>query len=128
MKGGHIMINSVGQVGIPVKNIERATAFYQGTLELPLLFYTDTMAFLQSGDVRILLTLPEKQEYDHPSSVVYFNVENTRTAYLELRNKGVEVSGEPHVVSKMGDVETWMCFFKDSEGNTHAFMSEEKAE
>jgi hypothetical protein len=31
---------------------------------------------------------------------------------------------EPHIVAKMGQIETWMAFFKDGEDNTHAIMSE----
>ena len=69
-------IQHVGQVGIPVKDIGRATQFYQETLQLPLLFQTDTMAFFQLNDLRLMLALPEKEEFAHPSSVLYFNVEN----------------------------------------------------
>ncbi|WP_102264692.1 VOC family protein [Mesobacillus jeotgali] len=117
-------VQKVGQIGIPVKNIERATAFYQETLGLPLLFNTDTMAFFDCEGVRLLLTLPENEQFAHPSSVIYLQVEDIKAKYEELLSGGVNFIGEPHVVAKIGDTETWMVFFKDTEENTHAFMSE----
>ena len=44
--------------------------------------------------------------------------------YEDLVNKNVTFIDEPHVVAKIGQTETWMVFFKDTEDNTHAFMSE----
>lgn len=117
-------IQKIGQIGIPVKNIERATAFYQEKLGLPLLFNTDTMAFFECEGVRLLLTLPENEQFAHPSSVIYLQVEDIKAKYEELLSGGVNFVGEPHVVAKVGDTETWMVFFKDTEDNTHAFMSE----
>ena len=117
------IIKHVGQVGIPVKNIGRATQFYKEILQLPLLFQTDTMAFFQLNDLRLMLALPEKEEFAHPSSVLYFNVENIQDVFNRLKD-AVPFVGQPHVVTKIGQTETWMVFFKDTEDNTHAFMSE----
>lgn len=116
-------IQHVGQVGIPVKDIARATQFYQETLQLHLLFQTDTMAFFQLNDLRLMLTLPEKEEFAHPSSVLYFNVDNIQDVFDQFKEI-VSFVGQPHVVTKIGTTETWMVFFKDTEDNTHAFMSE----
>ncbi|CAM3851280.1 VOC family protein [Mesobacillus thioparans] len=117
-------IQKIGQIGIPVKNIERATAFYQEKLGLTLLFNTDTMAFFDCDGVRLLLTLPENEQFAHPSSVLYFQVGDLKAKYEELLSAGVNFVGEPHVVAKIGNTETWMVFFMDSEENTHAFISE----
>lgn len=116
-------IQYVGQIGIPVKDIARATQFYKETLQLPLLFQTDTMAFFQLNELRLMLALPEKEEFAHPSSVVYFQVSNIQNVFEQLKDV-VAFIGKPHVVTKMGQTETWMVFFKDTEDNTHAFMSE----
>lgn len=117
-------IQGVGQIGIPVKDVERAVQFYQNALGLSLLFSTETMAFFESGGLRLLLSLPEKPEFAHPSSVIYFKVDNINSAYEAFIGKGVTFVGAPHPVAKMGQTETWMAFFQDTEGNTHALMSE----
>ncbi|MDD1501336.1 VOC family protein [Lysinibacillus sp. CNPSo 3705] len=117
-------IQSVGQIGIPVKELDRAIHFYKEKLGLSLLFNTDSMAFFDCNGLRLLLTLPEKDEFIYSSSIIYFQVENLSMTYEDLVNKNVTFIDEPHVVAKMGQTETWMVFFKDTEDNTHAFMSE----
>lgn len=86
-------VQKIGQIGIPVKNIERATAFYQEKLGLPLLFNTDTMAFFDCEGVRLLLTLPENEQFAHPSSVIYLQVEDIKAKYEELLSGGVNFIG-----------------------------------
>ncbi|WP_456272927.1 VOC family protein [Bacillus sp. AK031] len=120
-------IQKVGQIGIPVKDIERARQFYQEQLGLSLLFHTDSMAFFECNGMRLMLTLPEKEEFAAASSVIYFEAGDIKAAYEDLYQKGISFIDEPHVVAKMGAVETWMAFFKDSEDNIHALMSEEEA-
>src|SRR5437588_2736202 len=58
------------QVPIHVHDRERAPRFYRDRLGLPLLFTTGGMAFLDCGGVRLMLTRPEKPEFDHASSVL----------------------------------------------------------
>ena len=117
-------IKNVGQIGIPVKDIQRAMDFYQNKLGLTLLFNTDIMAFFDCDGLRLMLTLPEKEAFDHPSSVIYFLVYNINDTYKDLESKNVVFLDKPHMVTRMGQTETWMVFFKDTEDNTHALMSE----
>ncbi|MBS4200931.1 VOC family protein [Bacillus sp. FJAT-49732] len=117
-------MQKIGQIGVPVQNLIRALSFYKDSLELPLLFNTDTMAFFECNGIRLLLSLPEKEEFAHPSSVIYFQVANIHNTYEKLKAKGVTFIDEPHLIAKMESVETWMAFFKDTEDNTHAIMSE----
>ena len=126
--GGIIMetnvIQKIGQIGVPVKNVENAIEFYKEVLGLSLLFSTERMAFFECNGQRLLLSLPEKNEFANSSSVIYFQVEDIKKTFEELLEKGVSFIDQPHVVAKMGNTETWMAFFKDTEGNTHALMSE----
>ncbi|MBD8038165.1 VOC family protein [Solibacillus sp. A46] len=118
------MIQKIGQIGVPIKNMENAIAFYKDKLGLPVLFSTDSMAFFECSGQRLLLSIPEKEGFANSSSVIYFQVEDIKEAYKELIGKGVFFNDEPHIVAKMEHTETWMAFFKDSEDNTHALMSE----
>ncbi|MFS0556324.1 VOC family protein [Brevibacillus sp. 179-C9.3 HS] len=118
------LIQKVGQIGIPVKNLEKAIHFYKEQLGLPLLFQTSNMAFFDCNGLRLMLSLPEKEQFAHASSVVYFQVEDIQSAFEALKNKDVTFIDQPHLVAKMGQTETWMTFFKDTEENTHALVSE----
>ena len=57
-----------------------------------------------------------------PSFIFTWNI--FKQAYEEYKEKGIVFIDEPHIVAKMGQTETWMAFFKDTEDNTHALMSE----
>ncbi|MEH7237985.1 VOC family protein [Bacillus sp. JJ1562] len=116
-------IQKINQIGVPVKDVNRAVTFYMG-LGLPLLFSTDSMAFFDCNGTRVLLSLPEKEEYSQASSVIYFQVENINETYEKFSDDGISFIDEPHIVAKTERTETWMTFFKDTEGNTHAFISE----
>ncbi|WP_370569936.1 VOC family protein [Sporosarcina sp. resist] len=117
-------LKSIGQIGIPAKDINRAILFYKDLLELPLLFNTDTMAFFDCDGIRLMLSLPEKEQFTNASSVLYFQVDEITASYSQMKEKGVSFIDKPHVVAKMDSTETWMVFFNDTEGNTHALMSE----
>ena len=51
-------------------------------------------------------------------------MKNIKKTYESLVSQGVTFNDEPHVVARMGQTETWMTFFKDTEENTHALMCE----
>jgi len=114
----------IGQIAVNVENVERAVEFYKEVIGLPLLFETNGLAFFQCGDTRLLLSRPETEAFDHPSSVLYFTVDDLQSEVARMEAAGATFIDEPHMVAKMGNTETWMAFFKDTEGNTHAIMSE----
>jgi len=119
-----IGISRIGQISINVHDLDRSAAFYRDTLGLPLLFTAGGMAFFDCGGVRLMLARPEKPEFDHPSSIFYFTVPDIKDAHRRLSDKGVRFEGEPHIVAQMPTCDLWMGFFRDSEGNFMALMSE----
>jgi predicted enzyme related to lactoylglutathione lyase len=117
-------IQGLGQVAVPVRDISRAVAFYRDTLELPLLFQAGNMAFFAVGGMRLMLSVPEKPEFDHTASILYYNIPDIHAAYELLLERGVEFRGKPHPVGKLGSAETWLAFCSDPDGNLLAIMSE----
>jgi methylmalonyl-CoA/ethylmalonyl-CoA epimerase len=120
-----IGITHLGQVAINAKDVERAVAFYKNVLGLKLLFKAPPgLAFFDCGGVRLMLDHAEKPEFDHPSSILYFAVSDIETAYAKLKANGVGFEDEPHVIAHMPTHDLWMTFFRDSEENLMALMSE----
>lgn len=118
-------ISQIGQISVNVQDLDRAVAFYRDTLGLRLLFEAPPkMAFFDCGGVRLMLGVPEDPEFDHPSSILYYKVDDIHAAHAALKERGADFRGEPHLVAKMPDHELWMAFLKDTEGNTLALMSE----
>ncbi|PWW08562.1 methylmalonyl-CoA epimerase [Paenibacillus cellulosilyticus] len=124
MSTSSLQIERVYQVSIPVQEISQAVTFYNETLELPLLFQQSNMAILLCGGMQLLLSVPESPEFDHPSSTVYFYVPDIEAACSKLDSRGVTFRGKPHKIAEMNGVQTWMVFFNDPDGNTHALTSE----
>jgi len=119
-----IGITRLGQIALNVHDVSRATAFYRDTLGLPLLFAAGDMTFFDCGGVRLMLSRAEKPELDHPSSILYFSVPDISAAHRKLRDGGVRFEDEPHLVARMSKHDLWMTFFRDSEDNVLALMSE----
>jgi methylmalonyl-CoA/ethylmalonyl-CoA epimerase len=125
--GTGIGISRIGQIAINAHDVERAAAFYQDALGLKLLFKAAPgLAFFDCGGVRLMLTRPEKPEFDHPSSILYFAVPDIQAAHVRMKENGVQFQDEPHLLAKMPDHDLWMVFFRDSEGNLMGLMSEVK--
>ncbi|HEX9944372.1 MAG TPA: VOC family protein [Thermoanaerobaculia bacterium] len=118
-------LSQIGQIAVTAHDLDRAVAFYRDVLGLRFLFQAPPkMAFFDCGGVRLMLGVPEEAEFDHPSSVLYYKVDDIHGAWAALRERGADLRSEPHLVAKMPDHELWLAFFKDSEGNTLALMSE----
>jgi len=118
-------LERIGQISINVHDVPRAVRFYRDTLELRFLFEAPPrMAFFDSGGVRLMLSLPEKPEFDHPGSILYFNVPDIQASHRMLKERGVIFASEPHLVARLETHELWLCEFRDTEGNLLALMSE----
>ena len=115
----------LGQIAMIAHDVNRATTFYGDVLGLPLLFRAGELSFFDLGGVRLMLSKPEPG-FDHPGSVLYFKVDDIESRHRELKAKGVDFIDDPHLIARMPDHELWMTFFRDSEGNTLALMSERR--
>ena len=93
--------STVGQLLIPVEDLERAIAFYRDTLGLRFLFSAPPqMSFFQSGHVRLLVGVPPADQPRQRGSVVYFRVADIHAVYRTLGERGVQFSTSPHVVHR----------------------------
>ncbi len=119
-----LKIDRIAQIAIRVRDVDRAVAFYRDILELRFLFRAGNLAFLDCGGVRILLDKPDDAEFDHPSSVIYFNVADIQSAFATLTERKVETIREPHVIARLGNRDVWMAFFRDPDRNVLALASE----
>ena len=124
---GHtdISLGKIGQISVTVHDLERATAFYKDTLGVKHLFsFPPKMAFFDCDGIRLMLAIPERPDLDHPSSILYFKVEDIDAAYEGLTKRGVHFEGKPILVAPMETYDLWLAEFRDSENNVLALMCE----
>jgi predicted enzyme related to lactoylglutathione lyase len=116
---------TIGQASINVHDMHRAVTFYRDALGIKFLFEAGPkMAFFECGGVRLMLAIAEKPEFDHPGSILYFKVADIQAVAATLESRGVRLEGPPHLIAAMSDHDLWMAFFRDTEGNLLALMSE----
>ncbi|MDH4045929.1 MAG: VOC family protein [Gemmatimonadota bacterium] len=116
---------TVGQLLIPVEDLDRALAFYRDALGLPFLFTAPPqMSFFQCGGVRLLVGVPTADEPRGRGSAVYFKVADIQAVFRTLVERGVTFMADPHVVHRTPTMELWLSEFQDPDGNPLALMSE----
>jgi methylmalonyl-CoA/ethylmalonyl-CoA epimerase len=78
-----------------------AIAFYRDLLGLRFLFQAGQLGFLECGGVRLMLSAPEQPAFAHPSSILYFKVNDIRSSHRALEQRGVRFTSDPHAVAKL---------------------------
>jgi len=101
----------IGQIAIIVHDVPRAARFYRDALGLRFLFEAPPkMAFLDCGGVRLMLSLPETRELDHPSSILYFRLGRSSAlgasrsprSRTSSRGSRITTSGSPSSATRRG--------------------------
>lgn len=117
-------LSQIGQISVNIHDVKKAIEFYRDVLGMKFLFEVPKMAFFDCGGIRLMLGLPETSEFDHPSSIIYYKVEDIQKTHEVLASRGVNFVDKPHLVAKMKDHDLWMAFFRDPDNNLLALMSE----
>ena len=117
-------LKQIGQIAVNVKDLDRATSFYRDVLRMKYLFDIPIASFFDCDGIMLMLMLPSKPEFDHPSSIIYFNVDDIQQATETLLTLGVQFEEKPNFVANMGSYDLWMAFFRDSENNLLALRSQ----
>src|SRR2546423_9752844 len=93
-----LSLREIGQIALPVKNLERAVEFYRDKLGLKFLFQAPPgLAFFECRATRLMLSIPEKGFETH-ASTLYFRVPNIDRAFTILNERGGPFDDTPHVI------------------------------
>jgi len=118
-------LGQIGQIAVPVSDIDRAVTFYRDILGMRFLFQAPPgLGFFDCAGVRLMLDAPAKTQTENYSSVIYYRVPNLDAAFEALSARGVIFEAKPHLLARFPDHELWMAFFRDPDGNLLAPMSE----
>ena len=119
-----LTLGPIGQIARSVKDIAAARRWYGDVLGLPHLYSFGNLAFFDCGGVRLFLS---EGDGGPAESVLYFQVDDIRSALAALEARGVEFTNAPHIIHRHEDgTEEWMAFFDDQEGRTLAIMAQVK--
>ncbi len=118
-------LGPIEQISVNVHDFDRAVTFYKNTLKLKHLFSVPgRMAFFDCSGLRLMLAIPERPDLDHPSSIVYFKVQDIDQAHEALVARHVHFETRPMLVAPMATHDLWLAEFRDSENNVLALRCE----
>ena len=116
-----VKLGVLGQISRTVRDIAAARTWYGEMLGLTHLYSFGNLAFFDCGGVRLFLS---EGEATSSESILYFLVDDVRTAHASLSARGLEFTHAPHMIHRHADgTEEWMAFLKDNEGRPLAIMS-----
>jgi DNA-binding CsgD family transcriptional regulator/catechol 2,3-dioxygenase-like lactoylglutathione lyase family enzyme len=116
-----VKLGPLGQISRTVRDIAAARAWYADKLGLAHLYSFGNLAFFDCGGVRLFLSEAEGAATE---TILYFLVDDVRTAHASLSARGLEFTHAPHMIHRHADgTEEWMAFLKDNEDRPLAIMS-----
>ena len=116
-------LGPIMQILVPVTDLDRAVAFYEGVLELPLLFRFPGNAFFDAHGVRLYLGTPTEPGFDGVATI-YFRVGDVTGTLEKLESRGATVRERPEIVFGTDDYDLWIAFVTDPDGNNIGLMRE----
>ena len=120
--------SSIGQIAITVADVRKALHFYRDILGLRFLFEAgQNLAFLQVGEVRIMLSTPQGAGKIGANSILYFNVYDIEAVHAQLVTQGAANERGPQLAARMPDHDLWLAFLRDPDGNIVGLMEEKKS-
>ena len=117
-------LNQIGQIALAVADVDRAEAFYGGTLGLRKLYRFGDLTFFDCAGVRLMIEKANAPDNIAHASVIYFRCADISLAVRALTQRGVTFTNNPQLIAKMDDHDLWMAFFADPDGHTLALMQE----
>lgn len=119
--------NKIGQIAVTVSNVDKALGFYRDILGLQFLFQpADNLAFVQAGDVRIMLSTPQGAGSVGENSILYFMVEDIERSHADMIARGATNERTPALAAQMPDHELWTGFLRDPDDNLVGLMEEKR--
>ena len=109
-------LKSIGQILLPVSDVDRSVAFYQDVLGLPVLMRFPGIAFMDAAGVRLYLATVPQADFQGRATI-YFWVDDVTRALTSLVERGAVAREAPSIVWETPDYDFWLAFVADQDGN-----------
>lgn len=116
-------LQGIGQILIPVSDVDRAVDFYRDALGLPLLMRFPGIAFFDASGVRLYLARVPQPAFQGRATI-YFRVDDVHAALELLESRGATVRERPAIAHASDAYDLWLAFVADPDGNNIGLMRE----
>lgn len=121
------MVAGIRQIAITVSDVATAVRFYRDVLGLDSLSRpAPDLAFLDAGDVQLMLSTPQGAGRVGDNSILYFLVDDIGEAHTELVDRGAAEERPPRQTALLPDHALWTSFLRDPDGNVVGLMEERR--
>jgi methylmalonyl-CoA/ethylmalonyl-CoA epimerase len=117
-------LSHIGQIALPVIDVDRAEAFYEKVIGLRKLYRFGDLSFFDCAGVRLLLEKTNDPAHFKAQGCIYFRCADIALTAATLAKRGITFTHPPHLIAPMDDHDLWMAFFEDRDGHTLAVMQE----
>ena len=116
-------LKSIGQILVPVGDVDRAADFYEEVLGLPLSMRFPGIAFFDAAGIRLYLAKVPQADFQGRATI-YFWVDDVSASLELLEARGAVVRERPNIVHRDDAYDLWMAFVTDLDGNNIGMMRE----
>src|ERR1043166_840690 len=96
-------LSQIGQIALPVSDVDRSEAFYEKVLGLRKLYRFGGLSFFDCAGVRLMIDKVEGGGEVKPQGCIYFRCADIALAVKELEKRGLSFTQKPHLIAKMDD-------------------------
>jgi catechol 2,3-dioxygenase-like lactoylglutathione lyase family enzyme len=114
-------LKSIGQILIPVSDVDRSVDFYRDVLGLPVLMRFPGIAFMDAAGVRLYLARVPQAAFQGRATV-YFWVDDVTATQAALVERGATAVEQPSLTWEASDYDFWLAFVADPDGNNIGLM------
>lgn len=120
-------VSGIRQIAVTVSDVGEALDFYRDILGLRFLFAPNAdLAFVEAGDIRIMLSTPQGAGAVGANSILYFSVDDIEATFETLVSRGAQAERAPALAAQMPDHELWIGFLRDPDGNLVGVLEEKR--
>lgn len=118
----------LAQINIAVSDIDRALNFYRDVMGLKCLGKADpSLAFLDAGGVRLMLSAYRGEKAQPNNSIIYFRVSDIESRHRVMVGRGAQSERPPEFAVDMSDHQLWTSFVRDPDGNLVGLLEEKSS-
>jgi catechol 2,3-dioxygenase-like lactoylglutathione lyase family enzyme len=107
----------IGQIILRVEDLERSVRFWSQSLGFDVTMQSGSFAFIDANGIQLAINEIDDVPDDESLTEIVIEVEDIRSSYRELSDRGVPFEVEPRAVTSDGERELWAAHFHDPDGH-----------